>query len=115
MTGTEYQTRNGATINDRRTDAEREATIGYVVATDAFMSGWGGAANGRSLYAIAVSCAEEAHAVEDNMHNRSEMKRVRFSPALPRLRSGDHLSIAGKTDARRFFIPGGFPNERRRR
>ncbi len=96
-------------LNDRRTPAEIEATIGYVVATDRFMSGWGNAPE-RSIFAVAVSNMAEARIVERNMRNRSEMKYVRWwsKDTRPRLNNGDHLSITGKTSAGRFFIEGGF-------
>lgn len=97
------------TLNDRRTDAERESTIGFIVATDRFMSGWGHAP-GRSYFAVAFSTWDEAATVEANMRRRSEMKRVRVVGAdyRPKLTDADHLSIAGRTSASRFFRAGGF-------
>ena len=85
--------------------------IGYVVATDSFMSGWGGAKGGRSLYAIAVTSRDEIDVVMDNMKARSEMKRVRYNLSPPATRPGDHLKISDKSTAPRFFLPpheGGF-------
>ena len=55
-------------IEDRREHAEG---IGFVVATDSFLSG-------RSLYAIQCRTLAEAQTVEDNMRARSEMKRPRW-------------------------------------
>ncbi len=66
--------------------------IGYVVATDSFLSGWG-EAPGRSLYAVAVRTTEEMGDVEWRMGQRSDFKRVRFNMHLPRLREGDHLHV----------------------
>jgi len=83
---------------------------GYIIATDSFMSGWG-MAPGRSLYAIEVHSPQEADTVEANMKSRSEMKRVRFASKLPRVGARDHLSVKGRKEAGRFFLPpteGGF-------
>ncbi len=67
--------------------------IGYVVMEDRFLSGWGEAKNGKSVYAVAVYSAEDASIVEDNARRRSEMKRVRFNLNLPRVRAPNHLSV----------------------
>lgn len=105
----ETTTRTGAVINDRRTDEDKAATIGFIVATDKFMSGWGGAPR-RSLFAVPVRNREEIDIVEENMRRRREMKRVRFVSAdwRPRLQQGDHLSIATFDGASRFYVKGGF-------
>jgi hypothetical protein len=103
-----------ATINDRRTDTTT-IPLGYVVCTDGFLSGWGGAKGGRSLYALAFHNWREADILLDNADARSEMKRPRtvttlLKSGLPKLRMGanDHLSIADKGDAARWYQPGGF-------
>ena len=94
---------------DRRTLTEYP--IGYMVATDAFLSGWGGATGGRSLYAVACHDGEEADIVEDNFRNRTEFRRVRWVTSLradgtPRLRmgAGDHLAIVDRGRAANFYI-----------
>ena len=95
--------------NDRRTEADKAATVGFVVATDRFMSGWG-QAPGSSYYAVPFSDWDQAVTVEANMRRRSEMKRVRVVGAdyRPRLGAGDHLSIASMDGASRFYTVGGF-------
>ena len=100
---------SGAVIDDRRTEEDKAATIGFVVATDSFMSGWG-EARGRSLFAVPVRNWAEAVTVENNMRARSEMKRVRVvgKDYRPRLYPGDHLSIRDMSDCDRFYRVGGF-------
>lgn len=87
-----------AVINDRRTDRERETHTVLVVATDAAMSGWGGAEGMVSYAAWAVD--PKVHSVErvfDAVNARAEMKRVRIvsdersSPYRPG--QNVHLSI----------------------
>lgn len=95
-------------IDDARTGAEKAATCGFVVCEDSFMSGWGKAKGGRSLYALAILDGEQEPIVTANAHARSEMKRVRFNLQLPRLRDGDHLKIVGPTAAARWYERGGF-------
>jgi len=99
-----------ATTDDRRSEADKARTWGFVVATDSFMSGWGGAAGGRSIFAVPVRSPKEAEIVADNMRARSEMKRVRIvgHDYKPRLRNGDHLSIRAMDNCARFYKPGGF-------
>ena len=94
---------------DNRTDEEKAATVGFVVATDSFMSGWGQAA-GRSIFAVPIRSWQEADTVERNMKNRSEMKRVRVVGKnwRPRLSPGDHLSIRSCADVSRFYEEHGF-------
>jgi hypothetical protein len=72
------------------------------------MSGWG-KAPGRSLYALAVNSADEATTVENNLRCRHEMRRVRFTTELPRVGAKDHLSIADRKIAPRYFsVQDGF-------
>jgi hypothetical protein len=102
------------------TDDQREdgrPAMGYVVATDSFLSGWG-LAPGRALFAVAVGTREERAAVESNMRARSEMKRPRFvrprkSDGRPdvRLQPGDHLSVRDRATAGRFYVPGAFERD----
>lgn len=103
-------------IDDRRTDEDKAATWGFIVATDKFLSGWGGAPR-RSIFAVPVRSYEEARIVDDNMRHRSEMKRVRLvigKNYRPKLYPGDHLSIRDMADCDRFYTPGGFHEDRSR-
>lgn len=81
---------------DHRSEAERAETAYYAIATDKFMSGWGGAP-GRSLFAVPCRTREDAEIAADNLRARGEMKRVRIVAAWNlcrvRRRSGDHLSV----------------------
>ena len=98
-----------AVIDDRRTDEDKRRTVGFVVATDSFMSGWG-KAQGRSLFAVPLSNWDQADTVLANLQARSEMKRPRIVGAdyRPKLSNGDHLSIRDMSDCSRFYQPGGF-------
>ena len=100
-------------IEDRREERPNGVfAYGFIVATDSFMSGWGGAEGGRSLYAVEVESEEEAYTVLANAKSRGDMKRARFVKTLDsvkrNLRRGDHLSITDKHSASRWFEPGGF-------
>lgn len=107
-------------INDRRTDAEKAATVGYVVFTDKFMSGWGKASGGSSYYALAVIREvrwENGVAVMPRIdriietllaqgERRTDMIRGRYvagSTYRPSRRSCAHLSIVGPTGAPRWY------------
>lgn len=100
-------------INDRRTDPNHKP-LGYVLCTDAFMSGWG-KASGRSLYALAFDSWDEADILLDNADARAEMKRPRTvtsltAAGLPKVRMypGDHMSVTDKGEAQRWYQAGGF-------
>jgi hypothetical protein len=100
-----------ATINDRRENVDfSNPPYGFCVFTDSFMSGWGGAEGGRSLYAVAVANDDEACTVLNNGKDRSEMKRGRFVLTLANVRLGarDHLSITDRESARPWFDCGAF-------
>ena len=87
---------------DDRTLEERQHTVGFWVATDSFMSGWG-LAKGRSLVACPVFGPDDSDAVERRFRLRREFKRVRYvaGPTFyPRLYSGDHLHIYDATSFR---------------
>lgn len=101
--------------DDQRGDGR--PAMGYVVATDSFLSGWGHAP-GRSLFAVAVGTREEREAIESNMAARSDMTRPRFvrprkSDGFPdvRLQRGDHLSVRDRATAGRFYTPGAFASD----
>lgn len=85
-----------ATIQDKRTEEQKNITAGFVVATDSYLSGWGGAPD-RSLFAVAFTSTKQQKVVEKNMKNRSDFKRVRVvygKEYRPRLSVGDHLYIS---------------------
>jgi len=119
---TEITTQNGAMIDDRR--GECSIPVCYLVATDQFMSGWGLARDGRSLFAVAIPQPHEISGRRpgeivtfalDVMQARREFKRPREVGAkrrhgvegLPdvRLHPGDHLSVRDWTTASAFY-PG---------
>lgn len=108
---TERELPSGAIIDDQRSDEEKKRTIGFVVAIDNFMSGWG-MAQGISYFAVPFETWDEAVTVEVNMRRRDEMKCVRIvgPDYQPKLREGDHLSIRAhrRGDTDRFFVMGGF-------
>jgi hypothetical protein len=83
------------TVNDQRTDEQRENTAWYAVATDQFMSGWGKAPR-KSYYAIPCNSYDQAERAVLYLKGRSEMKYVRIAkaPFRPKMQTGDHLSIA---------------------
>ena len=86
------------TIKDDRTEADKQVTIGFVVATDKALSRWGGAEGGRSIVARPIRDTEECDRVMRLFEDREDFKRVRYasgSEYKPRLRSGDHLHIYG--------------------
>ena len=91
-------------VKDDRTQAEKHETIGFVVATDSFMSGWGGAEGGKSFVARPVRSDEELKMVTEAFEGRTEFKRVRFVLGKvtkegrvykPRIQAGDQLHVYG--------------------
>ena len=86
-------------VNDKRTDEDRKATMGFVVAIDSFMSSWGEAKR-RSIFAVPFRDFEQAARIETWLHDRSEMKRVRVVRFnwWPRLRNNDHLTVCAMDD-----------------
>ena len=64
-----------AIIKDDRTAEEVQKTIGFVIATDSFMSGWGKARKGSSKVAWACKL-EHVDAVMDWVESRDEMNHV---------------------------------------
>jgi|GEM_PF-4319166 len=84
--------------------------MGYVIATDQFLSGWGLADGGRSLFAVAVDSEAQADAVTAAIARRPEMKRPRLVRRLRadgtpqvRLAEGDHLSVRDSGTAAAFY------------
>lgn len=96
---------NNAIRQDDRSPEEKAATIGFWVATDRFLSGWGDA-QGISYVACPVVSEEDSARVETRFRLRREFKRVRFVGATwrPRLREGDHLHIYDTTASFRYPI-----------
>jgi len=90
----------------------------FVVCTDSFLSGWGKADGGRSLYALPVASEEEARIVLANARARSDMRRPRivsrmrtrggFWEPIVRLGAADHLSVPDREEASRWYERGGF-------
>ena len=81
-------------IQDDRTPEEKAATIGFWVAKDKALSGWG-KAPGRSIVACPVVSSPDCDIVQKRFQYRDEFRYVRFVGAdwLPKLRQGDHLHI----------------------
>lgn len=101
-------------IRSERIHDEREnkgEPWGFVVFTDSFLSGWGGAPR-RSLYCLAVNNPREADTVLDNGQHRSDMKRGRIVGRdylrTVKLYPGDHLKVTDKTHAERWYRPNSF-------
>jgi hypothetical protein len=90
-----------AVVTDDRTPDEVEKTIGYVVATDRFLSGE--LCEGRSIVACPVTSDEDREVVTRAFHKKPEFLRVRVvghfyvgpGQSQPRvtLRRGDHLHV----------------------
>ena len=91
-------------IKDDRSPEEIVATVGFVVATDELMSGWGNAPR-RSIYAIPLMDWNQVDTVRENFDNLSQMKRVRVCGRdwRPRLVGGDHLKIASPSTAKPWY------------
>lgn len=102
----------GGVVDDQRTTPEKNMTVGFVVANDSFLSGWGPASR-RSIFAVPFRGYEEAKIVEENMRARSEMKYVRVVSKnyRPHLLPGDHLSIRSMPDSKRFYTAAGFSRD----
>ena len=96
-------------IDDKRENKTAPA-LGYIVATDKFMSGWGMARGGRSLFAVAVNTPDEAVTAENVINGRGDMIRPRLVQTLradgtPRVRmsDADHLSVRDRASAKAFY------------
>jgi len=75
----------------------------YVLANDAFMSGWGRAEGMTNT--VVLPCADYAEAlrVAEYAESRSEMQRVRIVIHKPRLRRGVLYSLLTREDAGAWF------------
>ena len=69
--------RRPTTIEDRRTPEERKTHRFLVIATDRYMSGWGGAEGGTSVCVWACASEEDRRRVWDWVASRGDMKRLR--------------------------------------
>lgn len=65
----------------------------YVNMNDKFMSGWGGAKHGKSVYVIECDTLAQAEAIEKAAQDRSEMKYIAIADKPRRVRAGDHRRI----------------------
>ena len=85
----------------------------YVNMNDSFMSGWGGAARGRSILCIRCETWADARRIERAAEERSEMRRIAISENPRRGRPGDHISVKRACDLGgpwlRHFPPGTTP------
>ena len=91
-------------IKDDRTPEEVESTIGFIVAKDKYMSGWGDAP-GRSMVACPVTSSRDADRVWKTFEDRSGFVYLRwiagsqYKAKTFRLRSSDHLQIYDTTSS----------------
>ena len=91
-------------IKDDRTPEEVESTIGFIVAHDEFMSGWGDAP-GRSMVACPVTSLRDFDRVWKTFEDRSEFVYLRwiggsqYKAKTFLLRSSDHLHIYDTTSS----------------
>lgn len=91
---------------DDRTPIEIENTIGFVIATDKFMSGWG-QAKGKSVVAVPFTSEQDKEKILNRMERRNEMKRVRITYGKeykPKLTTNDHLHIYNTTNSFRYAL-----------
>jgi hypothetical protein len=84
-------------IQDSRTPEEKKNTIGYVVGTDKFLSGWGSARGGSSFFAVSITNHEHLDSVMKKMNNHSDFKNVRFNLRSWRPKGEGHTHIVGPT------------------
>lgn len=93
-------------FSDDRTSEEIEKTIGFVIATDKFMSGWGRAPH-KSVVAVPFTSESDKEDVLRRMMRRTEMIRIREvygKTYYPSLRYGDHLHIYNTTSSFRYSL-----------
>lgn len=83
----------------------------YVLANDAFMSGWGEAEGKINTLVLPCTDWEEAKTVEANARARSEMRRIRITGSKPTLRPHVLYSLLNRERAERWYTPGGFAPE----
>lgn len=88
--------RCNAEINDRRDESSKGGLHYWAIAHDPGMSGWGKAENGKSYFAFPVplNCDRHVTLAEAFFKARPDFKRGRINTNLPRLKTGDHLSIS---------------------
>lgn len=93
-------------FEDDRTPLEVKQTLGFVVATDKFMSGWG-AAPVSSVIAVPFVSEEDKENVLRRVNRRGEMKRVRVvygEQYKSNLSKGCHLHIYDTTKSFRYSL-----------
>ncbi len=93
-------------IKDDRTPEEVTNTIGFVIATDKYMSGWGDA-KGKSVVAVPFTSEQDKEKILNRMNLRNEMKRVRITYGKqykPNLRQDDHLHIYNTINSFRYAL-----------
>lgn len=101
---------NTSITHDRRTEEEKSLTLGFVVARDKALSGWGRAPR-NSYLAVPVQCVLEIPIVFENLEYRKEMKNIRWIQGVKckiRMKAGDHLSIAPYDPCGRYWRKYGF-------
>jgi hypothetical protein len=93
-----------------KTEEER---IYYVTMTDSFMSGWG-EANGRINKLVFVCHGYEAKIVEDNAHERTDMKYINICINKPYYNKRDYLTqYQTKGDYKNWYIKNYFRDRNR--
>lgn len=70
----------------------------FVNMNDKLLSGWGGAANGRSIYCVQCDTYSQARAIEKAALARSEMQRVAIADKPRKGRAGDHVRVVSVSD-----------------
>ena len=97
-----------ARIDDKRRG--RKQAWGYVCFVDPYLSGWGTAEGGRSLYALAVDSHDGADRVIANGMRRGDMRNPKLVTELDllRLEARDHLTVVDRRIAPRWYRKGGF-------
>lgn len=81
----------------------------YVTMTDKFFSGWGLAQGKIAKYVLECDTYQEARIVEENAHQRSEMKNVNICTSKPYYPATTHqVTYKDKTDAATWYKHGAF-------
>ena len=89
-----------------KTEEER---IYYVTMTDRFLSGWGEARDKINKIVLVCHGAEEAKIVEDNAHNRTDMKYINVCTTKPYYNHQRYLvQYKTKEDYNNWYVPNYF-------
>lgn len=99
-------------FEDDRTESERASHRWLVVATDRFMSGWGGAAGGTSVAAWACRSHREVEQCAKWVRKRSEMRNVRVirDSYDPYKRAGGWSGRKGAAHVHIYVVDEGHPS-----